>query len=319
MLRHIVGAIVLLVLMVGLATADDASRYMQELSVTVKSAMSEGSGVVITHDMKEEKDSKETVPVCFILTAGHVVDDLRKTRKVINSEGDTKTVIEFKDGAIVKERNQKGRRVGETKLDVRVLKFSDADNGEDLALMMVRWYGFSDKRTEFFLADTPEEEMVDVGEELWHCGSLLGQMGANSMTRGIMSQIGRVHEGKVYDQTTVTAFPGSSGGGVWIKQEKGNPLYVGMIVRGAGETFNLMVPVRRIHTWAKRNNVEWVLNPKLEKPSLDELVLETIEDQNKGIGSTGNRPDASPTEFIFLDGEHEQEWKSRGLPTVPLP
>ena len=67
-----------------------------------------------------------------------------------------------------------------------------------------------------------------------------------------MSQVGRVLDlgsggGTVFDQTTVTAFPGSSGGGVFLTDGK----YVGMLVRGAGETFNLIVPVRRMPLHAR--------------------------------------------------------------------
>ncbi|HAT67623.1 MAG TPA: hypothetical protein DCS66_24005, partial [Flavobacteriaceae bacterium] len=63
--------------------------------------------------------------------------------------------------------------------------------------------------------------------ELYHVGSLLGQTGSNSMTRGIVSQVGRVlnlgsGDGTVFDQTTVTAFPGSSGGGVFLSERSGD-------------------------------------------------------------------------------------------------
>jgi len=35
------------------------------------------------------------------------------------------------------------------------------------------------------------DEIVPIGTELFHVGSLLGQVGSNSMTRGIMSKVGR--------------------------------------------------------------------------------------------------------------------------------
>ena len=69
------------------------------------------------------------------------------------------------------------------------------------------------------------------------------------MTSGIISQVGRIHGKVEFDQTTVTAFPGSSGGGVYLQDGR----YVGMIVRGAGEGFNLMVPVRRMVRWAEKH------------------------------------------------------------------
>ena len=49
------------------------------------------------------------------------------------------------------------------------------------------------------------------------------------------------------------------GGGVYLQNGK----YVGMIVRGAGEGFNLMVPlVRRMKAWAKKNDIMWAIDPK---------------------------------------------------------
>ena len=97
------------------------------------------------------------------------------------------------------------------------------------------------------------------------------------MTSGIVSQIGRVYPeiGKeVFDQTTVAAFPGSSGGGVYLEDGR----YVGMLVRGAGETFNLIVPVRRMQAWAKKAKVEWALNDTIAVPSETELEKIPIED-----------------------------------------
>ena len=99
------------------------------------------------------------------------------------------------------------------------------------------------------------------------------------MTRGIISQVGRVlnlgsGDGVVFDQTTVTAFPGSSGGGVFLSERsegKGGQ-YVGMLVRGAGETFNLIVPVRRMKRWADSQDIGWALDTNLEVPSLEDIL-----------------------------------------------
>jgi hypothetical protein len=92
---------------------------------------------------------------------------------------------------------------------------------------------------------------------------------------GIVSQVGRVYQKKVYDQTNVNAFPGSSGGGVYIKDDG---RYCGMIVRGTYGGFNLMVPMRRINDWAKRMKIEWVLDPSLPVPTDEELLKIPVED-----------------------------------------
>ena len=190
--------------------AQDVAQHLQDVSVTIKSNGSEGSGVLITREMLPKKDSKEKVKVNFVVTCAHVVDNLRSTRTIVEG-GKSKTIVEFKDPQIVKELTENGRKVGELKMDAKVILYSDAEEGEDLAVLLVRKRGFVDTNTEFDLSGKP----VKIGTRLFHVGSLFGQSGANSMTTGIMSQIGRVLDlgsggGTVFDQTTVTAFPPGS-------------------------------------------------------------------------------------------------------------
>jgi hypothetical protein len=278
MLKRVLFPAIVLLCITSIATAEseDMDKFFQQLqdaSVTIKSGRSEGSGTIVTRTTTVDEESDEEVIVNFVWTAGHVIDDLRRVRTIINPKGDEKKLVEFDDAHIVKELNESGRRVGELKMDAKVIKYSDADNNEDLALLMVIKRDFVEASSEFYL----NEDIIRVGTRLYHCGSLLGQMGANSMTDGMMSQIGRVYRGKIYDQTTVSAFPGSSGGGVFVCGDGGKPEYVGMVVRGSGETFNLMVPVRRLVKWAKDNNLEWAIDPDIEMPTLKEIKEIPVE------------------------------------------
>jgi S1-C subfamily serine protease len=276
----------------GLTTKErrKVADHLQDISVTIRSESgynkSEGSGVLITREVNGEK-------VTFIWTCGHVVDNLREVRTVIE-DGAPKKIVEFDDVQIIKELVEGGRRVGEIKMDATVVKYSDADDGEDLALLMVRARDYGKASAGFYL--DKDEPIIPIGTQLYHVGSLLGQMGANSMTSGIISQVGRILGKVEFDQTTVTAFPGSSGGGVFLQDGR----YVGMIVRGAGEGFNLMVPVRRIKRWAKKHDIMWALDPSIKTPSLDDiekLPVETIskdrdEDKDKkGKSKKSNFPD----------------------------
>jgi hypothetical protein len=245
--------------------------YLQEVSVTIVSegrfSRGEGSGVIFS---RKDKDGNT---INFIWTAAHVIDNLRSERKVIVN-GASKTIVDFKDAKIVKVLRQNGRTVGQLELDAEVVKYSDSEDGHDLALLKVRKLNFVDSTVRFYL----DKEIPKLGTDLWHVGSLLGQMGANSMTDGIYSQTGRIIKSlnkHVFDQTTVAAFPGSSGGGVFLKSDA---RYVGMLVRGAGETFNLIVPVRRMVIWAEKNDIMWALDPKVKLPTADELAKMPIED-----------------------------------------
>jgi S1-C subfamily serine protease len=267
------------------------AQHLQDISVTIKAesgySKSEGSGVLISRQIEGEG-------VTFVWTAAHVVDNLRNVRTVVDESGSSVKIIEFDDAQIVKELVEGGRRVGEMKMDARVIKYSDADHGQDLALLMVRAKNYGKAGAKFYTNE--DEDIIPIGTQLFHVGSLLGQMGANSMTSGIVSQVGRV-EGKVeFDQTTVTAFPGSSGGGVYLT----NGTYIGMLVRGAGENFNLIVPIRRMSKWAKSNGLLWALDAKQKMPTFEDI--ENISIESSGIKARKNSKEKSvfEKEFPFL-------------------
>lgn len=247
------------------------SDFLQDISVTIKSearySKSEGSGVLITREIEGEK-------ITFVWTCGHVIDNVRSIRTKIE-DGTPKKTVEFGDVQIVKELVEDGRRVGEMKMSAVVIKYSDADNGEDLALLMVRAKDYGKASAKFYL--NKKEPIISIGTPLFHVGSLLGQFGSNSMTSGIVSQVGRMRNKIEYDQTTVTAFPGSSGGGVYLQDGR----YVGMIVRGAGEGFNLMVPVRRMVRWAEKHDIMWALDPSIKSPTLKEITSMPVENSPK--------------------------------------
>ena len=273
-MKNIVASLALgLVLLTNSYAAEanpKTAEHLQAVSVTIRAegdfSAGEGSGVIFTR-----KDSKGN-SVNFVWTAGHVIDNLRKTRKTVVN-GMPKTVIEFKDPMVVKEIRQNGRTVGRLQMDAEVLKYSDATDGHDLALLRIRKHNFVKDTVTFHLDD----KIPGLGTDLLHVGSLLGQMGANSMTDGIYSQHGRIIKSLnkfVFDQTTCTAFPGSSGGGVYLK---GNAQYVGMLVRGAGEGFNLIVPVRRMREYCEEHKIMWALDPKVAMPKDEELLKLPIE------------------------------------------
>ena len=246
------------------------------MSVSVKSSGGEGSGVIKTRVVGGQS-------ISFVWTAGHVVESLRSVEEIIDSNGTKRQAVKFADAAIVREESQGGRRVGESKMDVKVVRFSKE---EDLALLQVRKQNYTSASVTFCL----DPQIPPIGTRLLHVGSLLGQMGANSMTSGIQSQIGRVRDQKEFEQSTVTAFPGSSGGGVYLE----NGAYVGMLVQGAGEQFNLYVPVRRMLRWAKRANVEWAINDDVPAPSELDLEHLPVEDAGGRFPVSGAQPSPSP-------------------------
>lgn len=256
-----------------LCRAEDISSYLQNISVTVTTKGGSGSGVIFT---REIQDGNKIKKVNFVWTAAHVLEGLRSVRTFIDSEGHVKKAVEFQDAEIRKKIIESGRTIGQLVLDARVIKYSDAKTGEDLALLMIRKSDFVQDTLNFHV--DKEGVGLPLGTQLFHVGSLLGEDGSNSMTTGIMSQVGRTVSlsggpKTLFDQTTVTAFPGSSGGGVFSTDGS----YVGMLVRGAGETFNLIVPVRRMRKWAENEKIVWAMNPNEKAPSMEEIEKITVE------------------------------------------
>lgn len=273
------------------APQNPVAQHLQDISVTIVSKSpglfgggGEGSGVI-----KTRGDSN------FVWTAAHVVDNLRRTKEVIDASGSRRTVVEFDDAMVVKSLVEDGRTVGKTEFYAKIVRYS---HDEDLALLQLRKKGFVKSSVTFDL----DEAIVPVGTKLLHVGSLLGQLGSNSMTEGIMSQHGRLIEGRVFDQTTVTAFPGSSGGGVYLADGR----LVGLVLRGAGETFNLIVPVRRMRDWAKRAGVEWAIDDAVPMPNEQELEALPVEDS--GRAGSHQAPGHEP---------HSQEASLFGPPSPP--
>jgi len=272
---------------------DDLGSRLQAVSVTIRSERGEGSGVCVNR-------GGET----FILTAGHVIADNRHVEHLLDSEkGATRTVPKFDPLLVTKELLEDGRSIGKLTIEAEVVAYSSSEHGQDLALLHLRKRGLVKESAVFAPAGDPP----GIGTPLNHVGSLLGQQGSNSFTTGVYSQIGRVLFGRVFDQTTCAAFPGSSGGGVFDAQGR----YVGMIVRGAGETFNLIVPVRRIREWAGEQNLNFLFDESLGQtgpatagaPDLKKVKLELLEPVSESSGGRDETAIRSfPTYLRTLEG-----------------
>lgn len=264
------------------AAIADVPQYLQDVSVTISCGRAQGSGTFFV-----SKDGQ-----VWVWTCGHLVDDVRQVRK---GDGDNRTYVEFADAKLIKVLVEDGRKIGEYNLDAEVIRYSDATFGHDLALLRVRSKKFKPAASAAFWT---EDKIPPIGTELYHCGSLLGVVGSNSLTAGIMSQHGRILlRDKIFDQTTCTAFPGSSGG---IVCEKKSGKYVGMVVRGAGEGFNFIVPVRRMKEWAKKVGIEFALDANVDVPTEEKLRSQPIDDSIRASDTSKPGGEQKPTHtFLF--------------------
>lgn len=258
-MKNLVLAILITIVSTGYGMAQGIPQQLQDVGVTIRAESSEGSGVIVTR-------ISEGQTLNFVLTAAHVVDGLRTTHTVGN-----KTVVVFKDAQVVKQLVENGRKVGEMSLDAEVIKYSNIDHGHDIAVLLLRKRNFISTGVKFYLDDTIPES----GTEIYHCGSMLGTAGSNSLTSGIVSNVGRLIDDKEYDQYDGGAKPGSSGGTLALKSDG---RYVGMLTRGASDVFTLFTPIRRIKGWAQEEDMMWLLDENVPVPSLkviDDIKVES--------------------------------------------
>ena len=73
-----------------------------------------------------------------------------------------------------------------------------------------------------------------------------------------------------------------------------------MLVRGAGEGFNLIVPVRRMKDYCEEHKIMWALDPKVEMPSEAELKKMPIENTPKEKEDLDAEKDAAKKLFPYM-------------------
>lgn len=259
--------ILIAVLVLGLSfsgfanTVNNIVEELQNISVTISTDSGQGSGVIVTRNS-----------CTYVITAAHCVSQLRHVRRVINQDGSTRYLVNFDTVTVLKDVYEKDEMVGTTTLEADVVKFSDADFGQDIAVLKVRKTGLPPISTRFYL----ENALVPVGTKLFHMGSMMGHIGSNSFTTGVLSQIGRTINGKNFYQSSVVACGGSSGCGLFLEDGR----YIGMLVMGVPKVtgFNLFTPMNRIKDWAKSANVMWLFDEKL--PVTDLKDIELVEEQS---------------------------------------
>lgn len=214
---------------------------MLELSVMVRIGdRGNGSGVLFT---RVEGGAIKT----YVLTAGHVA----------------RAAERMSDGIVTvrAEYRERGKIVGEAECDAEIVVLEEgaADHGSgrpDLALFRVLQDNF---RPLTACAVLHTGGIPGIGTEVCHVGCTRGLY--NSYSEGVISQTDVTFAGENVDQTSSMAYPGSSGGGVWLKDT--GKLY-GILVMGIGPGVNFIVPARHILAWADRNGVEWLWrNPSL--------------------------------------------------------
>lgn len=157
----------------------------------------------------------------YVITAAHVVEPLPYHAEVIVQQGDAEWT------AII----------------------VNSDLARDVALLRI------DSR---FLVGSPAEisdaVSLPIGTHLLHVGNLLGHFPESYLEGTLSGKHRRSPDGGDFDQTSIIAWPGSSGGGVFTTEGK----LVGIITLAGAPGLNLMVPARILKEWAKDNDLQWL-------------------------------------------------------------
>lgn len=256
---------------------------LQKLSVNVYCSNSygggvQGSGTIFLSEVFSDREREAmSHQAAFILTAHHVVEDLREVKTVIIN-GETKTVVRYRDAQIVQERVENGRTIGEVKYDAKVI---NVDPRRDIALLRVRKGDFATIGADFYNGIS----IPCAGIEIYHCGAPGGKEtgGTCSLTSGIVSRIGvRIpdfgggSEFGIFDQTDTAALGGSSGGMVALKS---NGQWIGMITLGlrSADSFHWFVPARSVSLWAEEIEIMWLFDSSVDRPTEDEITAIVLE------------------------------------------
>lgn len=210
----------------------------------------------------------------YVLTAAHVVEEARVVHIVPDNETHTiRVYVEFKDVVVSKYVSENGKLVGMKTVFAEIVKYSDKEQGDDIAVLKLRVNGvIHPVNTEFAL----DGALPPIGTMLYHFGNFHGVF-TDSFSSGVYSQYNRILGTKVFDQCGVGIVSGSSGGGVFLTNGK----YIGMAVRGVPqeEMLGFITPIRRLLEWAKNNNCMWVFDPriKVNKTAVIENYLEAAD------------------------------------------
>jgi S1-C subfamily serine protease len=247
---------------------DPVVKHIRAISWSVYSDKGSGSGIMFTR--KEGKDN-----IHFVWTAGHNVGSLQEASVKIDPK--TRNIfveVKYPEFEICQEEYEDGRIVGYKTYKAKVVRYSEYINGQDLALLRVLKRNITDKSVKF-----SNSEMTPIGSEVWHIGAMSGQL-PNSLTFGVLSNIGIIkHTDKIYDQYTIPAQRGCSGGGVYLRKT-GECVALLLGARMSPAEFNFSVtfarPIREIRSFAKRTKCEWALDAKVPLPYNDNEPVEDV-------------------------------------------
>lgn len=217
----------------------------------------------------------------FAWTDAHVVEGARRVQTGIDpATGKNRTYMHYDDVWLITSGVVSGRKASETHRSARILRFSKK---HDLALLLLSDPDSVTSSVSF------AERLPSEGDQVWHVGSMHGKPGENSVSDGCIAKIGRLRSnfahddwrGLVYDQVSIHAHKGSSGGGVFSKKT-GDCL--GLVTEfldydsryGLSYGALFITPARRIRQFARESGVEFAVTTSVSVPPEKDLLASVV-------------------------------------------
>lgn len=213
----------------------------------------------------------------YVLTCSHLLRTVR--HKLMKEDKEDEQQYAYDDVLVLELLTDSKGRVTAKEHEAEVIKAS-SDFKYDLAVLRLRSPKFkAPQSTTFEKSELPPK----IGSKLYHVGTYHNPFHYRSLTDGIVSGTNRDfgEDDAILDQCTCTCQPGSSGGGVFLPT---SGEYVGMMVRASdvGDNCSYYIPIRTIRKWAKAHGVEFLLDPRLEVPTVEALKSQP-KSQNQNI------------------------------------
>lgn len=236
--------------------ADFNPSLLQNQNVMIRHGDTCGSGILVTKNIGKEKYN-------FVITCSHTIDDAKKVVKSIDT-GILKENVVFEEVSVIKENFKPNEPSIIQTTSSKIVLFNEE---YDVSVLML----------DVFLYDTNimfyKDNNVNIGESTIHIGNFKGELGFNSVSTGIVSHNNRIDEGKRFIQISNTVYQGSSGGGVYNKDNE----YVGMVSHTFGENFNYAIPIVVIKDVLKRGGYEFLYNKSINIDSVENIKKLPIE------------------------------------------
>lgn len=237
-----------------------------DTAVKIDAQFSHGSGVVFNN-------GKYT----YVWSAAHVVRSVQSIQKVFDGKtGKEKVTITYRDVWVNQLIVENGRKVGERKFLAKIIRYS---RKQDLVLLKV----YATNR--FKNSVTFSKSLPKLGVTIWAVGSPKGTVGYQSVSKGVLSALGRLRVGFdnddeggiLYDQVALAATRGSSGCAVYLNNEKCE--CIGLLTEflyTIDETPGMMciVPTRRIIEFARRNNCMYAVDNTVAVPPSESVITD---------------------------------------------